>query len=109
MVLAHNLNTAMKNLILKGFWVTRRMKAIRFHLIHLPERVMERSRQLLIRLAADHPSFEIVVSARQRIMELSLYRQDKIKAGLTVKSHSLMWQRRALSKIRLQRGSVMSG
>ncbi len=71
MVLAHNLNTAMKNLILKGSWVTKRMKAIRFHLINLPGRVMERSRQLLIRLAADHPSFEIVLSARQRIMELS--------------------------------------
>src|SRR5208283_511601 len=51
MVLAHNLNTAMKNLILKGSWVTRRMKAIRFHLINLPGRIMERSRQLLIRLA----------------------------------------------------------
>jgi hypothetical protein len=70
MILAHNLNTAMKNLILKGSWVTKRMKAIRFHLINLPGRIMERSRQLLIRLAADHPSFEIVLSARQRIMEL---------------------------------------
>ncbi len=70
MVLAHNLNTALKNLILKGFWVTKRMKAIRFHLINLPGRVIKRSRQLLIRLAADHPSFEIVLSARQRIMEL---------------------------------------
>jgi hypothetical protein len=71
MVLAHNLNTAMKNLVLKGSWVTRRMKAIRFQLINLPGRVMERSRQLLIRLAADHPSLEVVLSARQRIMELS--------------------------------------
>ena len=46
MVLAHNLNTAMKNLILKGSWVTKRMKAIRFHLINLPEELWK-----------DHDSF----------------------------------------------------
>jgi hypothetical protein len=70
MVLAHNLNTAMKNLILKDSWVTKRMKAIRFHLVNLPGRVMEKSRQLRIRLAGDHPSFEVLLLARQRIMEL---------------------------------------
>jgi hypothetical protein len=62
---------AMKNLILKGSWVAKRIKAIRFHLINLPERIMERSRQLLIRLAQDHPSFDVLLSARQRIMELA--------------------------------------
>lgn len=69
MVLAHNLNTAMKNLVLRGSWVAKRMKAIRFHLINLPGRIMEKSRQLLIRLAQDHPSFDVLLSARQRIME----------------------------------------
>jgi hypothetical protein len=71
MVLAYNLNTAMKNLILKGSWVAKRIKAIRFHLINLPGRIMERSRQLLIRLAQDHPSFDMLLSARQRIMRLA--------------------------------------
>lgn len=71
MVLAYNLNTAMKNLVLKGSWVTKRMKAIRFHLINLAGRVMERSRQLSIRLAGDHPSFEVLLLVRQRIMELA--------------------------------------
>jgi Transposase DDE domain group 1 len=71
MVLAHNLNTAMKNLVLRGSWVAKRMKAIRFHLINLPGRIMEKSRQLLIRLVQDHPSFDMLLSARQRIMELA--------------------------------------
>jgi hypothetical protein len=70
MVLAHNLNTAMKNLILKDSWVTKRMKAIRFHLVNLPGRVIERSRQIFIRLAEDHPALSVLLSARQRIVEL---------------------------------------
>jgi hypothetical protein len=56
-VLAHNPNTAMKNLILKGSWIIKRMEAMRFHLINLAGRVMERSRQLSILLAGNHPSF----------------------------------------------------
>lgn len=70
MVLAHNLSTAMKNLVLRGSWVRKRMKAIRFHLINLPGRVMEHARELSVRLAGDHPSFDILLSARRRIMEL---------------------------------------
>jgi hypothetical protein len=36
MILAHNLNAAMKRLVLGPAWVARRMKALRFHLINLP-------------------------------------------------------------------------
>ena len=70
MVLAHNLNAAMKSLVLQGSWISKRMKAARFRLINLPGRVMEHVRQLIVRLAGDHPSFDVLVSARQRIMEL---------------------------------------
>jgi len=70
MVLAHNLNAAMKRLVLQGSWVTKRMKAVRFHLINLPGRVMEHARGLIVRLAGNHPSFDVLVSARRRIMEL---------------------------------------
>ena len=70
MVLAHNLNTAMKNLVLEGSWVAKRMKAIRFHLINLPGRVMEHARELVIRLVRNHPSFTLLVAARQRIKGL---------------------------------------
>jgi hypothetical protein len=69
-VLAHNLNSAMKSLVLQGSWVAKRMKAIRFHLINLAGRVMEHARGLAIRLAGDHPSLDVLLSARRRIMEL---------------------------------------
>jgi len=71
MILAHNLNTAMKTLILQGSWVTKRMKALRFHLISLPGRIIERSRECFIRLTADHPSCALLLTARERIMELA--------------------------------------
>jgi len=70
MILAHNLNTAMKNLVLQSSWVTKRMKALRFHLINLPGRVIEHARGLIVRLAEGHPSFDLLLNARQRIMDL---------------------------------------
>lgn len=70
-MLAHNLNMAMKNLVLHGAWVTKRMKAIRFSFINCAGRVMEHARALIVRLAGDHPSFDVLLRARQRIMELS--------------------------------------
>ncbi len=51
MILAHNLNTAMKRLVLGKDWVTKRMKALRFHLVGLPGRVVSHARRLIIRLA----------------------------------------------------------
>lgn len=72
MVLALNLNAAMKGLVLGGSWVSRRMKAIRFHLINLPGRVLERSRQLIIRLGKAHPSLGVLLEARTRIKVLAL-------------------------------------
>jgi len=56
MVLAFNLNAALKSLVLGGQWVYKRMKAIRFHLINIPARVMERSRQLSLPLSAEEPA-----------------------------------------------------
>jgi DDE family transposase len=71
MILALNLNSAMKQLALEGSWVTRRMKAMRFSLISLPGRILTHARELVIRLAGGHPSFEVLLSARRRIMELA--------------------------------------
>ena len=45
MILAMNLNTIMKRLVLGGSWASRRMKAIRFSLINIPGRIVERSRE----------------------------------------------------------------
>ena len=69
MILSLNLNAAMKQLVLGKSWIPRRMKAIRFHLINLPARIMERSRQLLVRVS--HESyFEWFVTLRLRISAL---------------------------------------
>jgi hypothetical protein len=71
MLLAFNLNAAMKRMILEGSWVAKRMKALRFSLIGLPGRVVNHARGLIIRLVKNHPSIEVLVKARQRIMELA--------------------------------------
>jgi len=71
MVIAFNLNSAMKRLVLGGQWLGKRLKAIRFSLIHVAGRVMERSRQLIVRLARSHPSTEILLDARRRILALA--------------------------------------
>jgi len=71
MILALNLNAAMKRLVLKGSWVSKRLKAVRFALINLAGRVLERSRTLIIRLCAGHPSFTVLLEARRRIAALA--------------------------------------
>lgn len=72
MILAYNLNSAMKRLVLKGEWVTKRLKAIRFWLIALPGRVVRRARQLVIRLTDGHPSNEILLGARRTNQNLAI-------------------------------------
>jgi hypothetical protein len=72
MVLAFNLNAALKSLVLGGQWVYKRMKAIRFHLINIPARVMERSRQLSLRLSAGDPAYGWLLRIRARIAGLVL-------------------------------------
>jgi hypothetical protein len=71
MVLALNLNTVMKHLVLKESWTTKRMKALRFSLIALPGRIITGARQLAIRITRGHPSLPVLLEARQRIMELA--------------------------------------
>jgi len=71
MILAFNLNSAMKRLVLQGSWVAQRMKAIRVSLIRLPGRVMKHARGLIVRLLKNHPSLAVLVKARQRIMEFA--------------------------------------
>lgn len=72
MVLALNLNGGMKSLVLGKTWVTKRMKAIRFHLINLPARVMGRSRELSVRLPKNHPCLDWLVAIRARIAGFAL-------------------------------------
>jgi len=70
MILALNLNQAMKQLVLGGNWASKRLKAIRFSLINLPGRVLERSRGVVIRLSKNHPGFDWLLEIRSRIAML---------------------------------------
>lgn len=67
MILSLNLNAAMKRLVLGKSWIPKRMKAIRFHLINLPARVMKRSRELFVRLPKNHPCVDWLITIRARI------------------------------------------
>src|ERR1700674_1723964 len=71
MILAHNLNTAMKRLVLGKDWLTKRMKALQFRLIGLPGRVVSHARKLIIRLGAGTEALGLIVSARQAIRALA--------------------------------------
>jgi hypothetical protein len=71
MVLALNLNNTMKMLVLGKTWISRRMKAIRLHLINLPGRVVERSRELFVRLPKGQPCIDWLLNIRTRIMLLA--------------------------------------
>jgi hypothetical protein len=70
MILAMNFNTIMKRLVLGGSWASRRMKGIRFSFINIAGRIVERSRELIIRLVKGHPIFELYLEARCRITEM---------------------------------------
>lgn len=67
MLLALNLNTLMKRLVLGADWATRKMKAIRFALIHIPGRVITRSRELIIRCGR---SVSWLLDIRSKILNL---------------------------------------
>ena len=68
---ALNLNEIMKRHVLKGNWVNKRMKNLRFHLINIPARVIEHSRQLIVKLSENHPSLPQLIQARQAIVSLA--------------------------------------
>ena len=70
MVLAYNLNSLMKRLVLPEGWEPKRLKAVRFGLINLAGRVVTRSRQLIIRLSGSHPAYQLLIEARQRLKVL---------------------------------------
>ena len=70
-ILAFNLNAAMKRLALGEKWEPKRMKALRFHLIGLPGRVVTHARQLIIRLGGGAEALATILDARQRLRALA--------------------------------------
>lgn len=71
MILAHNLNALMKRLVLGPAWVAKRMKALRFHLITLPGRVLRHARRLIVRVSAVGQSLALLLAARRTIQALA--------------------------------------
>jgi len=70
-ILAFNLNAVMKCLVLGDHWVAKRMKALRFHLIGLPGRVVSHARKLIIRLGGGAEALATLLDARRRIRALA--------------------------------------
>jgi hypothetical protein len=70
MILAFNLNAALKVLVLGEKWIWKRMKAIRFSLINIPARLIGRSRQVSMRLNAKDPAYAWLVWIRAKISGL---------------------------------------
>jgi len=68
MVLALNLNALMKHRVLGGDWAARRMKAMRFHLIALPGRVVRHARRLIVRLSTE--ALDLIRDVRAAILAL---------------------------------------
>jgi hypothetical protein len=66
-ILAFNLNSAMKRLVLPAGWAPKRLKAIRFGFINVAGRLLLRSRQLIIRLSRGNPACELLIEARRRL------------------------------------------
>ena len=61
MIFSMDINRIVKQVALGKSWMSRRMKAIRFSLINIPGRIVERSRELIIRLAKNRQTFALFV------------------------------------------------
>lgn len=70
MVLALNLNALFKREALGEGWVHKRLKALRYALIGIPGKLVERSRGMVVRICARHPAWEVLLRARGRILAL---------------------------------------
>lgn len=70
-VLAYNVHTAVKRLLLSGSWAGKRLKALRYGLIGVPGRVLEHGRRLVLRVSAGHPGLGMLLEARRRLLALA--------------------------------------
>ena len=64
-----NLNVTMQRLVLGGAWVHRRLKAIRFHLIHITGQLADHARPLIVRVHGH--ALEELGRLRSRILALA--------------------------------------
>jgi len=71
MILALNLNAAMKRVVLGGAWENRRMKAVRFGFIETVGRLAGHARRVVLKLVGDAVAAAKIVEARMRIRALA--------------------------------------
>ncbi len=64
------LNSALKRLALGAEWLRRRLKAVRFGLIGPAGRVVHHARSMIIRLPRGHPSYNLLLKARAKMLAL---------------------------------------
>ena len=57
--------------VLKEDLAGGRLKAVRFGVINLPGRVARHARRLIINLGQGHPSYPVLVAARQSILAMT--------------------------------------
>ena len=70
MVLAYNLVTVLKSVVLGDGWRRREMKALRLHVIHVAGRIVRHGRQLFVKVSA--AAYKLLNSASERIEALGV-------------------------------------
>ncbi|HSB07525.1 MAG TPA: IS1380 family transposase [Thermodesulfobacteriota bacterium] len=66
-VMTYNVLSVMKRKSLPSCWWSVRLKALRYHLLCIAGRIIEHSRRLFLKIAKDHPSFQIYKEAREKL------------------------------------------
>lgn len=70
-VLAYNVLAVMKRQSLPCCWWTTRLKALRFHLLHVAGRLIVHGRRIYLKIAKGHPSFPLYQEARKKLLIFS--------------------------------------
>jgi hypothetical protein len=71
MILAMNINEALKRLVLEKEWSNKRMKAIRYHIINVAGQVLNIARGLIIKVSCAQSSLTTLIKARSKIQMLA--------------------------------------
>jgi len=70
-VLAYNVLAVMKRQSLPLSWWATRLKALRFHLLHVAGRLIVHGRRIYLKIAQGHPSFPLYQEARKKLLLFS--------------------------------------
>ena len=69
-MIAHNLDAAMRALVLQPQWHGRRMKAMRFQIIPIAARVVHHARELVFRLGRTDSAADLLQAMRSSILDI---------------------------------------